>query len=81
MLHKLLSPLSPRWDITLLHFRKTGQRSATALMGLRVKEEEVPDFWRAVNDLGGEVGGWVDGSAGECTCGWHVWVNGWEGAL
>lgn len=56
MLHRLLSPLSPRWDITLLHFRKTGNRSATALLGLRLPEEEVADFWRAIGELSAEVG-------------------------
>ncbi|KAL4440476.1 hypothetical protein ABPG75_003477 [Micractinium tetrahymenae] len=54
MLHRLLSPLSPRWDITLLHFRKTGNRSATALLGLRLPEAEVGDFWRAIGDLSAE---------------------------
>ncbi|KAI7838609.1 hypothetical protein COHA_007616 [Chlorella ohadii] len=41
MLRKLLTPLSPRWDVTLLHFRKTGNRFATALLGLRIPDNEV----------------------------------------
>jgi threonine dehydratase len=40
MLRKLLTPLSPRWDVTLLHFRKTGNRFATALLGLRIPDDE-----------------------------------------
>ncbi|GAB4818367.1 hypothetical protein N2152v2_005413 [Parachlorella kessleri] len=50
-LHYLLSKLSPRWNITALHFRKTGNRSATALVGLQVAEEELPEFWAAVGEL------------------------------
>lgn len=61
MLHRLLCPLSPRWDITLLHFRKTGNRSATALLGLRLPEAEVADFWRAIGELSAEVRGRVGG--------------------
>ena len=55
MLHRLLTPLSPRWDITLLHFRKTGNRSATALLGLRLPEGEVAEFRAAVGHLDEEV--------------------------
>ncbi|KAI3431360.1 hypothetical protein D9Q98_004417 [Chlorella vulgaris] len=51
MLHKLLTPISPRWDLTLLHFRKTGQRSATALLGLRLPAAEVAAFEEAVAEL------------------------------
>jgi threonine dehydratase len=51
MLAKLLTPISPRWDITLLHFRKTGQRAATALLGLRLPAGEVPAFEESVAAL------------------------------
>ena len=51
MLHKLLTPISPRWDITLLHFRKTGQRAATALLGLRLPPADKPAFEAAVAEL------------------------------
>ncbi|PRW39107.1 threonine deaminase isoform A [Chlorella sorokiniana] len=44
MLRKLLTPLSPRWDVTLLHFRKTGNRFATALLGLRIPDDEMEEF-------------------------------------
>jgi threonine dehydratase len=54
MLHKLLTPISPRWDITLLHFRKTGQRSATALLGLRVPQGEMGALQEAVAALNDE---------------------------
>lgn len=57
MLHKLLTPISPRWDITLLHFRKTGQRAATALLGLRLPAGEKAAFGEAVKSLDSEVGG------------------------
>ncbi|PSC71990.1 threonine deaminase [Micractinium conductrix] len=54
MLARLLEPISPRFDITLLHFRKTGNRSATALLGLRLPPGEVADFWQAVGALNAE---------------------------
>lgn len=54
MLQKLLTPISPRWDITLLHFRKTGQRSATALLGVRVPPGEMPEFQAATAELNSE---------------------------
>ncbi|KAI8466923.1 MAG: tryptophan synthase beta subunit-like PLP-dependent enzyme [Monoraphidium minutum] len=54
MLHKLLTPISPRWDITLLHFRKTGQRAATALLGVRVPPGEMGAFQEAVAGLNSE---------------------------
>lgn len=54
MLHRLLSPISPKYDITLLHFRKTGQRAATALLGLRLPEAEKAAFWEAVKGLNAE---------------------------
>ena len=62
---RLLSPLSPRWDITLLHFRKTGNRFATALLGLRLPAAEFAEFTAAVGALNAEVGGeWGGGSGG-----------------
>lgn len=54
MLFKLLTPISPRWDITLLHFRKTGQRSATALLGLRLPKADAAAFEEAVAGLNSE---------------------------
>lgn len=59
MLHKLLAPISPRWDITLLHFRKTGQRAATALLGLRLPAGDKAAFAEAVAGLSGEVSLWL----------------------
>lgn len=34
-------PAPPPQDVTLLHFRKTGNRFATALLGLRIPDDEV----------------------------------------
>lgn len=34
-------PVLPPQDVTLLHFRKTGNRFATALLGLRIPDDEV----------------------------------------
>jgi hypothetical protein len=31
-------------DVTLLHFRKTGNRFATALLGLRIPDDEMEEF-------------------------------------
>jgi threonine dehydratase len=51
MLRALLAPLSPRWNVTLLHFRKTGSRQANALLGLQLPAAEVADFRAAVAAL------------------------------
>lgn len=48
MLRKLLSPLTPRWNITLLNFRKSGGRTASALLGLQVPDCDLPEFDEAL---------------------------------
>ena len=51
---ELLSALSPRWNITALHFRKSGgEISASALLGLQLQEGEEGDFWAAGAPQGG----------------------------
>ncbi|KFM26466.1 Threonine dehydratase biosynthetic, chloroplastic [Auxenochlorella protothecoides] len=54
MLRKLLTPLSPRWTISLVHFRKTGNRSSTLMLGVQLKPEEMAEFLEATESLSGE---------------------------
>ena len=48
------SPCASVQDITLLQFRKTGSRVAQLLLGLRVPDAELPEFWEAAAGLSSE---------------------------
>eukprot|EP00891_Asterochloris_glomerata_P009871 jgi/Astpho2/9871/Aster-08331 len=63
-LRKLLAALDPEWNVTLFHYRKTGNRSSQGLLGLqipprgmaalqRVTEGLAPDF--SFTELAGEA--------------------------
>lgn len=54
MMRRLLTPLSPRWAITLVHFRKTGNRSSTLMLGIQLADDELDEFQEATAVLAGE---------------------------
>ncbi|GAB4821594.1 hypothetical protein N2152v2_008640 [Parachlorella kessleri] len=50
-LRKFLAVLCPRWNITLFHYRKTGNQASGVLLGMQVPDADRDDFWRAVSTL------------------------------
>jgi len=53
-LRTFLKALSPNWNISLFHYRRTGNRSSGVLLGLQVPEEDDEKFWEMVKGLNGE---------------------------
>eukprot|EP00850_Spirogloea_muscicola_P012659 SM000082S22901 [mRNA] locus=s82:443614:446771:- [translate_table: standard] len=53
-LAKFLQILSPRWNITLFHYRSQGEMGANCLVGLQVPADEARDFELSANALGYE---------------------------
>ena len=53
-LRKFLPAFTPRWYITLFHYRRTGNRSSGVLVGLSVPPEEEAEFLAAIRELEGE---------------------------
>lgn len=53
-LRTFLKALSPNWNISLFHYRRTGNRSSGVLLGLQVPEEDDDKFWEMVKGLDGE---------------------------
>eukprot|EP00850_Spirogloea_muscicola_P022396 SM000291S10874 [mRNA] locus=s291:87177:90341:- [translate_table: standard] len=53
-LAKFLRMLSPRWNITLFHYRSQGEMGANCLVGLQVPANEARDFELSANALGYE---------------------------
>eukprot|EP00850_Spirogloea_muscicola_P009959 SM000057S18389 [mRNA] locus=s57:323487:326608:+ [translate_table: standard] len=53
-LAKFLHMLSPRWNITLFHYRSQGEMGANCLVGLQVPADEARDFELSANALGYE---------------------------
>lgn len=50
-IRQLLRALSPVWNITLLHYRKTGARSSPVLLGVQVPAGKQDEFTAAVEEL------------------------------
>ncbi|KAL0049357.1 hypothetical protein WJX82_000351 [Trebouxia sp. C0006] len=50
-IRRLLRALSPVWNITLLHYRKTGARSSPVLLGVQVPAGKQDEFTAAVEEL------------------------------
>ncbi|KAK3005660.1 hypothetical protein RJ639_015728 [Escallonia herrerae] len=53
-LMKFLDAFSPRWNITLFHYRGQGDTGANVLVGIQVASTEMDDFRSRANDLGYE---------------------------
>ncbi|CAN0879898.1 Threonine dehydratase biosynthetic, chloroplastic [Linum grandiflorum] len=51
-LMKFLDAFSPRWNITLFHYRGQGETGANVLVGIQVQEVEMDEFYIRANDLG-----------------------------
>ncbi|CAN4118845.1 unnamed protein product [Withania somnifera] len=53
-LMKFLDTLSPRWNISLLHYRAQGETGANVLIGIQVLEGEINEFRGRADSLGYE---------------------------
>lgn len=53
-LMKFLDAFSPRWNITLFHYRRQGEMGANILVGLEILPEEEEEFKLRAEDLGFE---------------------------
>ncbi|KAL8526212.1 hypothetical protein ACS0TY_015435 [Phlomoides rotata] len=53
-LMKFLDALSPRWNISLFHYRGQGAAGANVLLGIQVSDTEMDEFKDRVNNLGYE---------------------------
>ncbi|KAJ9555082.1 hypothetical protein OSB04_009696 [Centaurea solstitialis] len=53
-LMKFLHALSPRWNISLFHYRAQGEAGANVLVGIQVPQSEYCEFRERANNLGYE---------------------------
>ncbi|KAG5583041.1 hypothetical protein H5410_053668 [Solanum commersonii] len=53
-LMKFLDAFSPRWNISLFHYRAQGDTGANVLVGIQVPQDEVVEFEGQANNLGYE---------------------------
>ncbi|GMH28743.1 hypothetical protein Nepgr_030586 [Nepenthes gracilis] len=51
-LMKFLDVFSPRWNISLFHYRAQGETGADVLVGIQVPPSEKEEFWDRANNLG-----------------------------
>lgn len=51
-LRKFLDAFSPRWNITLFHYREQGELDASVLVGFQVPKSEMEEFQNKANNLG-----------------------------
>lgn len=51
---KFLDALSPRWNISLFHYRGQGETGANVLVGIQVSVGEMDEFRSRANSLGYE---------------------------
>ncbi|KAK7392529.1 hypothetical protein VNO78_20972 [Psophocarpus tetragonolobus] len=51
-LQKFLDPFSPRWNISLFHYRGEGETGANVLVGIQVPKNEMDEFHDRANKLG-----------------------------
>jgi len=50
-LKRFLDAVSPAWNVTLFHYRNTGNRESSVLIGLQVPPEDEPRFSSATSSL------------------------------
>ena len=50
-LRAFLNAVSPAWNVTLFHYRDTGNRASNVLLGVQLPEGELPSFRAAVAPL------------------------------
>ncbi|XP_068635744.1 threonine dehydratase 1 biosynthetic, chloroplastic-like [Aristolochia californica] len=53
-LMKFLNVFSPRWNITLFHYRAQGETGANVLVGIQVPSSEMEEFQKRASNLGYE---------------------------
>ncbi|XP_008796630.2 threonine dehydratase 1 biosynthetic, chloroplastic-like [Phoenix dactylifera] len=53
-LMKFLDTFSPRWNISLFHYRAQGETGANVLVGIQVPKEDMEEFRNKANTLGYE---------------------------
>jgi threonine dehydratase len=53
-LRKFLPRLSPRWNVSLFHYRRSGNQSSGVLLGVEVPEADRPEFDAALAALGAD---------------------------
>lgn len=53
-LMKFLTAFSPRWNISLFHYRSQGENGANVLVGLQVSAEDMDEFCQQANHVGYE---------------------------
>ncbi|KAG1347505.1 hypothetical protein COCNU_06G013340 [Cocos nucifera] len=53
-LMKFLDAFSPRWNISLFHYRAQGDTGANVLVGIQVPKEDMEEFTKQANHLGYE---------------------------
>ncbi|XP_024195647.1 threonine dehydratase biosynthetic, chloroplastic [Rosa chinensis] len=51
-LMKFLDTFSPRWNISLFHYRGQGETGANVLVGIQVSKSEIDEFHSRANSLG-----------------------------
>jgi threonine dehydratase len=51
-LMKFLDALSPRWNISLFHYRGEGETGANVLVGVQIESSEMDEFHHRANNLG-----------------------------
>nr|GEU59750.1 threonine dehydratase biosynthetic, chloroplastic-like [Tanacetum cinerariifolium] len=49
---QFLDVISPRWNISLFHYRSQGETGANVLIGIQVSSNELNEFRCSANDLG-----------------------------
>ena len=54
-LHAFLRAISPTWNVTLFHYRKSGNRESSVLLGLQLPASDGEKFGRATEGLQGFV--------------------------
>ncbi|GAU31229.1 hypothetical protein TSUD_210860 [Trifolium subterraneum] len=59
-LMKFLDSFSPRWNITLFHYRAQGETGANVLVGMQVPSSEMDEFHDQANRLGYEYNVVID---------------------
>ncbi|MBO8590080.1 threonine ammonia-lyase, biosynthetic, partial [Staphylococcus aureus] len=53
-LMKFLAAFSPRWNISLFHYRAQGETGANVLVGIQVPDSEIGEFQGRADNLGYE---------------------------
>lgn len=55
-LRRFLPKVSPRWNVTLFHYRRTGNRTSAVLIGLEIPGSDSEEFTRTVEEMETEGG-------------------------